>query len=277
MIFEDKIVLITGGSSGIGLALAQQLANQGAILWIIARDENKLTKSKELINPISKTPKKNLFLSIDITDYKKYSDQISVLNEQELFPDIVINSAGVTYPGEFLEIEIEKFDWLMKTNYFGTLNTIKLCLPKMVENKSGHIINISSIAGFIGVYGYTGYSASKFALRGLTDTLRAEFKSKGILFSLVFPPDTQTPQLEYEDAFKPDITRELAGTAKAMSAEAVATSIIKGIRNKKYLIFPGSESLIMFHLTNFLGKAFYPIMDLLIRNARKSISKNLKK
>ena len=128
--------------------------------------------------------------------------------------DVLINSAGVVHPGEFTNLDLEKFHWMMNTNFFGTVNTIKLFLPLM--QSGAHIVNISSMAGILGVYGYTAYGASKFAVRGFSDALRSELKMQGIHLSIVFPPDTDTPQLSYENQFKPEITKEIGGTAGSL-------------------------------------------------------------
>jgi len=128
------------------------------------------------------------------------------------------------------------------------------------------------MAGVIGVYGYSAYGASKYAVRGFSDVLRSELKPKNIQVSIVFPPDTDTPQLEYESEFKPEITKKIAGSAKVMSAQKVALEILEGIMKKQYIIIPGFESKLIFHLSNFLGPLVYPIMDLIIFQAKKEIN-----
>jgi len=156
---------------------------------------------------------------------------------------------------------------MMDVNYFGTVNVLKILLPEMQQRHSGTIVNISSVAGFIGVYGYSAYGASKYAVRGLTDVLRAELKPYNIQVSIVFPPDTQTPQLEYETQFKPFITKEVAGSAKLLSAKTVAAEILQQVERGKYVILPGSEGKLLFTANNILGRSLYPIMDWMIRSA----------
>lgn len=162
----------------------------------------------------------------------------------------------------------------MDTNFFGTVHIIKAFLPDMIKRGSGHIVNISSAAGFLGVYGYTAYGATKYAVRGFSDALRAELLLKNITMSLVFPPDTDTPQLEYEAQFKPPITKILAGTAGVLSAQIVAKKILNGVRKRKYIIVPGTENAFLYHLSNFMGSKVYWIMDPMVRDAaRKAKSK----
>jgi 3-dehydrosphinganine reductase len=139
----------------------------------------------------------------------------------------------------------------------------------MIERASGTIVNISSMAGFLGAYGYTAYGASKYAVRGFSDALRAELKPLGITVHIVFPPDTDTPQLVYDNANKSFVTKELSGSAKVMSPDAVANSVINGINRRKYAIKPGFDTSFLYHLSHFLGDFTYPVMDLLISVAMR--------
>jgi 3-dehydrosphinganine reductase len=143
-------------------------------------------------------------------------------------------------------------------------------VPGMVKRKSGHIVNISSIAGFLGFFGYTAYSGSKYAVRGLTDILRAEMKPLGVRVSIVYPPDTQTPQLEFDNATKPFETKAITDSGSILSPEEVAQSIFNGILKNKYIILPGFEGKLLYWASGWLGTGVYPIMDMLIRNAQKN-------
>jgi 3-dehydrosphinganine reductase len=159
----------------------------------------------------------------------------------------------------------------MDINYFGIVNMTKSVLTEMMKRRSGHIVNISSVSGFLGIYGYTAYSGSKFAVRGFSDALRNELKPHNIHVSIVFPPDTDTEQLAYESQFKPEITSIVAGNAGMLKPENVATSVIEGIERKQYIITPGFESTIFFWLQNFAGKLTYPILDWMVLNAWKKV------
>ena len=145
----------------------------------------------------------------------------------------------------------------MNVNYFGTINLTKLIVPEMVEKRSGYIVNISSVAALIGIYGYTAYAPSKYAVRGFSRCLRAELKSKGVDVSVVIPPDTDTPQLAFEQTLLPDITRQINQNAGLMSPEKVAYDIIKGMKRKKFTIIPGFLNRILYLFTPILGRYFY--------------------
>lgn len=268
--YTKKNVLITGGSSGIGLALAQQLAAQGASVYILARSAERLQAALAAIETRRIAPGQKFgTIQADVSDLETLKPALDPFIKDFGAPDILINSAGVAHPGEFTELEPKIFHWLMDVNYFGTVNVIKLLLPGMLKRGDGQIINISSMAGYLGVYGYTAYGASKYAVRGFSDALRAELKPKGISVSVVFPPDTDTPQLTYEEQFKPAVTKALSGNAGVMTADEVAAIILRRAARKKYIITPGFESSLFFTLSNLLGRLIYRVMDLQIAQAIK--------
>lgn len=266
-----SLALITGGSSGIGLALAKALAAGGADLCLLARDPIRLQSAQAEVSGLTARPDQRVeVISCDIRDFKDLSRQLETMEKDLGLPDLVINSAGVAYPGYFQELEVETFHWLMEINYFGTVHVLKCLVPAMIARGSGTIVNISSQAGFVGVFGYSAYGASKYAIRGLSDVLRAEMKPLGIQVSIVFPPDTQTPQLEFEEPLKPEETRAIAGSAHVLSAESVADEILKGVNKGRYIIIPGLEGKLFYRLTNLLGNLTYPVMDWLVHRAQKS-------
>jgi 3-dehydrosphinganine reductase len=179
-------------------------------------------------------------------------------------PDILINSAGIVHPGYFEELPLTAFRRQMDVNYFGTLHCVKAALPHMKARKDGHIVNISSIAGAIGSFGYTAYAPSKFAVLGFSEALRIELQPYGIGVSAVVPKDTDTPQLREDREMQPLETEISEGISKPenisrpseliaywllkllnssgepLTPEDVATAVIRGIRRERYLIVPDS-------------------------------------
>jgi 3-dehydrosphinganine reductase len=266
--FEGKRVWITGGSSGIGLALAKQFAALGAHVYIMARRENVLEEAMNEIQAASHSPEQHFrAVSVDVSDPSRVAQVANELMAAEGVPDILINSAGVVQPGLFTDLTPEDFQYNMDINFHGTVNVCRAVVPCMKARRSGHIVNISSLAGFLGTYGYTAYCASKYAVRGFSDALRAELKEFGIHLHLIFPPDTDTPQLVYDNAHKPFVTKELSGAAKALSADEVSRTIIKGITRRKYIITPGSDVTFYYYLVHFTGNLVYRIMDILVSMA----------
>lgn len=266
--YQNKLALITGGSSGIGLALAKEIAAQGGNVAILARHQDLLEAAQKEIEAVKKDQTQKVYLiNTDITQVDSLTIALTKFKSEVGLPDIVINSAGVAHPGKFTSLKPEIFHWMMDVNYFGTVNVLKLLVSEMQQRHSGTIVNISSMAGIIGVYGYSAYGASKFAISGFTDVLRSELKPYGLQVAIVFPPDTDTPQLKYESQFKPFITKEVAGSAKLMPADAVAKETLTAIARGKYIIIPGSEGKLLYLAKNLLGRNMYPVMDMLVRSA----------
>lgn len=265
--YRNKSVLITGGSSGIGRAVALQLGRVGARLWLVARRRDPLVATQQMI------PGDCQIITADVSRADEVEQAIAQIRSRTGTPDIVINSAGVARPGYVQELPLSVFREMMEINYLGTVHIVKAVLPDMIHRGLGTIVNISSVAGFIGVFGYTAYGASKFAVRGFTDALRAEVTPLGIRVSIVFPPDTDTPQLAYENTFKPPETKALAGNAGLATPEEVAEAILKGVAKNRYAILPGWETKFLYYLHYLVGPGIYPIMDLLIRRIRRRIMK----
>ena len=273
--FTNKLVLITGGSSGIGLALAKKLVSRGANVYILGRRlENLTTTSLELkknrIDPSQRTG----IISADVSREKSTIRILESFQEKVGVPDYIFNSAGIVFPGQVENIPIAEFHSLMATNFFGTVLVTKTFLPAMLVRGTGHIINISSFAGFYASYGYSAYSSTKYAIRGFSDVIRAELKPRGIKVSIVFPADVDTPQLAYERSVQTEIMKEINASAGMLPSEKVADSILKGVEKGRYVITPGFEPTLAYFLSVTVGWALYPLMDSLIKSAEKKVHKN---
>jgi len=239
--FSGKAVYITGGSSGIGLAIANMLSAKGANIIIFARGKERLEHAlKEIAgNRISKQQRLSC-MQMDVSSRDEVKAVMSRAVSEFGIPEVLINCAGGACPHYFEEVTYEQFDETVKINLYGTWNTISTLVPYMKE-RGGYIVNISSIVGFIGVFGYTDYSASKFAVIGLSETLRSELKQYGITVSVLCPPDTDTPGFHEENKTKPEETKAVSASAGLLQPGEVAQALIKGMRKEKFLIVPGFD------------------------------------
>ncbi len=254
MKFERQHAIITGGSSGIGKATAQLLASKGCQISLIARTQGKLEAAKAEIEAARASPNQRvLAISADVSERMQIEAAIKSAIDQIGPPDLLITSAGIARPGYFQQLPIEVFERTMAVNYFGSLYSIRAALPVMEERQQGHLVLVSSGAGLIGIYGYSAYSPTKFALRGLAESLRGELKPSGVGVSIVYPPDTDTPQLEAENKTKPLETKAIAGTAKTWSAQGVAREIVRGIEKQSFAIAPGLEMTLLERLHSLIA------------------------
>ncbi len=276
--FLNQLVLITGGSSGIGLATARLLAGRGAHVWLMARRPEALQVALTELESLRNNPQQRFgVIPVDVADAAQVERGMAELLSRAGLPCYLINSAGITHPGFTQDLSLEIYRRLMEVNYFGTVYTIKALLPGMLARGSGYIVNICSMGGLIALFGYTAYSATKFAVRGFTDSLRAELRLCGLQVSLVVPPDTRTPQLEEEEKIRPpEVTALAEGNAPPVPVERVARDIVRGIARRRYLIFSGSGRF-WFTLSNLFGTAMYPVEDLMVKLAIREVQRHPEK
>jgi 3-dehydrosphinganine reductase len=157
---------------------------------------------------------------------------------------------------------------MMDTNYFGALHAIKAVVPGMMLRRSGYIVNVASGAALLPTYGYTAYSASKYALRGLSDVLRLELKAYNIHVSVVYPPDTDTPQHAEELPYRPPESEAVYG-GPLISADFVARTILSGILRHRYSIVPGIEMSAAARAASLIGDGQFKVLDELLGRAHR--------
>jgi short-subunit dehydrogenase len=166
------------------------------------------------------------------------------------------------------------FDDNLRIDLEGTINVCRAVAPHMATAGTGHIVNIASVAGYLGIYGYTGYSAAKFAVMGFSEALRFEMKPLGVAVSVVCPPDTETPGLELERSARPAETEAIAGSIAALNPSHVARKIVKGIDSKRFYIIIGSSSKFYFRLKGLLPEIFFAIVDAQVRGVSRKAKEN---
>ena len=234
--------IVSGGSSGIGLALARRLAAAGNDVTIIARRPEFLSAARaEIENVRANAAQRVRAFSADVADEAAVAEAVRESTAELGTPALLIANAGMVVPGLFGDIPLEAFRRTIAVNYLGAVHLIRAALPAMQAEGNGRVVLVSSGAGLIGLYGYTAYAPSKFAVRGLAEALRAELAPDGIGVSLVYPPDTATPQLEEEMRLRPEVTSRIAAGAKVCSPDDVARAILDGVARGKFVIAPGWE------------------------------------
>ncbi len=267
--FGGRHAVITGGSSGIGLSLAGKLLGCGAQVTLVARRKALLEDAKRSLSDKFPGARVDL-LELDVSQEDAALREMSALCAARPV-DVLINNAGVVMPGRFLELPSHEFRRMMDVNYFGAVFMSKAVLPHMIARRSGHVLNVSSLAGVMGIYGYTAYAASKFALVGFSQALRAEMWPHGVRVSLCLPPDTDTPQLAFENQYKPAETKAIAGTVKTLSPDAVAQSMAEGMAKGQFEIYPDIASRMV-----ALGQGVLPgVARWVCDSAQKKVAPNV--
>uniref|UniRef100_A0A8D0L5G0 3-dehydrosphinganine reductase n=1 Tax=Sphenodon punctatus TaxID=8508 RepID=A0A8D0L5G0_SPHPU len=245
-------VVVTGGSSGIGKCVAIECYKQGAFITLIARNEDKLLQTKKEIEKYSVNDKQVvLCISVDVS--KDYGNVENVLKQaqEKLGPvDMLVNCAGTSVTGKFEDLEMNTFERLMAVNYLGSVYPTRAVIATMKERRMGRIVFVSSQAGQLGLFGYTAYSPTKFALRGLAEALQMEVKPYNIYVTVAYPPDTDTPGFAEESKTKPLETKLISETSSVCQADQVARVIVKDAIQGNFNSSIGSDGYMLALLTS---------------------------
>jgi 3-dehydrosphinganine reductase len=267
---RDAHVLVTGGSSGIGLETARRALARGARVSIVARDTDRLAGALDDLERAVGDRTRVAAEPADVTDAAHLEAALTLLTAQFGPVDVLVTCAGAARPGHFERLASSIFEEQMALDYFGTLHAVRSVVPSMIERRQGHLLLVSSTAGIIGVYGYSAYSPAKFAVRGLAETLRAELKPHGIVVSCAYPPDTDTPGLARENIEKPDATARISATVKVRPASAVARSMVRGVERDRLVITADPGTAVLARAAGMLGPYLRTSFDRHVRRAAAS-------
>ncbi|MBX2897552.1 MAG: SDR family oxidoreductase [Cyclobacteriaceae bacterium] len=254
---KNKVVIITGGSSGIGLALAERFGQAGSKVMITGRNE------ESLAHAVNNLKARGISVSAFQADVSKEADNKAMAEaaiRQYGTIDILINNAGISMRALFAEVDLEVVRRVMDTNFYGVLYATRYCLPEIIKNK-GSVVGISSIAGFRGLPGRTGYSASKFALNGFLEVLRTELLNTGVHVLTACPGFTAS-NIRMRALTKDGNAQGKSPRVeeKMMTAEECALHIYKAIvKRKRTLILTGQG-----RLTVWLNKWWPSLADKLV-------------
>ncbi len=252
--FKDKVIWITGASSGIGEALALALAKKEARLILSARREEELRRVGKLTGLADLDL---MILPFDLSDTSNASGLAAQVMNKFGRIDMLINNGGFSQRSEALQTSDKMERELMEVNYFAAVNLSKAVAPYMKRQKAGEIVVISSIAGKFGFYLRSSYSAAKHALHGYFDAFRLENEKTGIRMLLVCPGKIKTDvSMNAVGADGGKLNKMDPSHENAMSAEVCAAQIIKGIISQKEEIYIGGKEILMIRIRRFFPALF---------------------
>ncbi|MEY3048872.1 MAG: hypothetical protein RL365_910 [Bacteroidota bacterium] len=250
--YHNKVVWITGASSGIGEAMAREFANQGAILVLAARNVQKLNEIKDTL-PNAEV---HTVISLDLTDLSNVDALVSSVIDQVGRVDVLVNNGGISQRSLVGETPLEVDRKIMEVNFFGAVGLTKALLPAL-RASAGQIIVISSISGKFGFFLRSAYAASKHALHGFFESLALEEASRGITVTMVCPGKINTPismsalNAQGETHNQMDHNQETG-----MPAEVCARQIVRAASKNKPEVLIGNKEIIAVYLKRFVPGIF---------------------
>jgi len=254
-LFTNKVIWITGATSGIGEALALALSEKGAKLVLSARRVEELERVK------SNCKGEALILPLDLSKMDEFEALTQKVISHYGRIDYLINNGGISQRSEAFETPLELDRKIMEVNYFGNIALTKAVLPQMQKQKSGCIVPISSLSGKFGFFLRSAYSASKFALVGFYESLRLEEEKNNINVSIVFPGFIRTEISKNALSKEGKSTGEMDNNQnKGVTAEKCAKQIINGLEKNKLEIKAGAGELKAITIKRLFPKLFHKII-----------------
>lgn len=253
---NNAVVLITGATGGFGRHMAQQFLAAGGQLILSDLDGDALESLKAEFS--GQQEKIIDCIPADLSDVSGCQSLASAVDDAGVCPDILINNAGIAVSGRLDHVPQERWERLMQVNLLAPIRLCAMFLPKMIARGSGHIVNISSLAGWVGATGLTTYCAAKFGLRGFSEALELDVIEQGIHVSTVYPSFSRTPILDSKQ-FGQEEKRVVPDDMLSDPADVVA-AIVKGVRCNRKHIFPDTTARVVHYLQRFFP-ALIPILQ----------------
>lgn len=271
--FQSKRVVITGAASGLGKALAIRLAQQGAQLALADKDKNLLGQTTQACQA-----GEIMGTTLDVADRQAVEDFAGEVNERFGGLDILINNAGVAFRGTVEESSYDEIAWVMDTNFWGVVHGCKAFLPLLQHGRGAHIVNISSLFGLIALPTQSAYNASKFAVRGFTESLTQELFENNITVLGVYPAGIRTGIVNNsrqsatasEDEHTLRQQREEFTRSLTMDPEVAADAILKAIDKKQLKLLLGADAHKLDGLVRLLPTLY---MRLVHRSLRRKFTR----
>jgi NADP-dependent 3-hydroxy acid dehydrogenase YdfG len=257
---DGKVVVITGAGSGIGRALALNAAGKGAVLALSDWDEVGLVETAQQVQRVAhrevRTDK------LDVRDRDAMKAYAASVAEEFGRVNVIINNAGVALHGDFEEVTYEDFEWVMDVDFWGVMQGTKEFLPHLIASGDGHVVNVSSLFGLIGMPGQTAYNAAKFAVRGLTEALRQEMLVAGhpVQVTAVHPGGIKTGIARNARATashdQAQVAKHFDAKLARMTPERAAEIIIDGVLANKPRVLVGADAKALDWLQRIVGARY---------------------
>jgi uncharacterized protein len=260
--YTGKVVVITGASSGIGEQSAEEFAKLHANVVLVSRNEGKL---QQVAIKLSKYKTGVFVHACDISDKNQVEQMGKIILEKFGTVDVLVNNAGFGVHNTVSETKIEEMESQMMTNFFGAMYCTKMFLPKMLEKRSGHIVNVASVAASVGIPGMASYCASKFAMLGFSESLSHELKGTGVGITVVSPIMVRTNFFNHTSFGK--MPRY---SSTSLSSKTVANAVVRAASSPRLEIVVPSFVRFVIWVKQTLPYLVNPIIGGIFRKSMKS-------
>ena len=273
--YQGKKAFIVGGSAGIGQAAAVQMVRQGAHVFVAARGQQRLDETVEQLKAARLSDNQVVgSVSMDVTDQAAVREAAQTVLNALGGLDILVCNSGYATTGCVHSVTDESFDDMMAVNYHGHVNVVRAFAQHFIDQQAGDICLVSSMLGFMGLYGYSAYSASKFAIVGFAEALRQEMMVNKVRVTLLYPPTTDTPGLKKENESKPPVVWALeadSGWNKTYTPDEVATVLLKSIQKGRFSNVVGWDSKLIYNINRYLPGLTRYLADDELKKAFKKV------
>jgi short-subunit dehydrogenase len=263
---EGKVAVITGAGSGIGRALALNLASRGSLLALSDVDDSGLATTVSQVQAAGVREVRSDHLDVaDRAGFATYADSVA---ERFGRVNVVVNNAGVALAGNFEDLEYADMDWIMSINFWGVVHGTKAFLPHLIASGDGHVVNLSSLFGLVSMPGQSMYNASKYAVRGMSEALREEMLVAGhpVGVTVVHPGGIKTAiarNARYSAAEDGALgAKHFDEKLAKMTPERAAEIIVKGVLANKARVLVGLDAHAIHHLAKLTGARYQDLVAL---------------
>ena len=266
---DGKVVVITGAGSGIGRALAVQCAQRGAILALSDWDEVGLVETAQQVQ--TSTHREVRTDKVDVRDREAVQAYAASVSEEFGRINVIVNNAGVALHGDFEETSYEDFEWVMDVDFWGVVQGTKEFLPHLIASGDGHVVNVSSLFGLIGMPGQTAYNSAKFAVRGFTEALRQEMiiAKHPVQVTCVHPGGIKTGIARNARATashdQANVAKHFDTKLARMTPDRAAEIILDGVLRNKPRVLVGTDAKVLDWFVRLVGARYQRVFTLAAR------------